>query len=121
MGKGFKLQTYIVTDERIDHLDDYQAHAIALGVYPQEEWKAYLPLQLASEAGEVAGKFGKAVRKGEDIDPHAVALELGDVLWYVANLAEMVGYDLSEIATMNIEKLEDRTKRGVLNGDGDNR
>lgn len=109
------------TVDHILYFDEYQAEAVALGVYPQEEWKAYLPLQLASEAGEVAGKFGKAVRKGEDIDPHAVALELGDVLWYVANLAEMVGYDLSEIARMNIEKLESRKARGVLNGDGDNR
>jgi NTP pyrophosphatase (non-canonical NTP hydrolase) len=101
--------------------DDYQVEAVELGIYKPESWCVYLPLQLASEAGEVAGKFAKAVRKGEDIDPEALALELGDVLWYVANLADWLGYDLSEIAQMNIDKLTDRRKRNVIHGDGDNR
>jgi NTP pyrophosphatase (non-canonical NTP hydrolase) len=50
-----------------------------------------------------------------------VAKELGDVLWYIANLAEDLGYDLAEIADMNLEKLADRANRNVIKGSGDNR
>lgn len=50
-----------------------------------------------------------------------MAKELGDVLWYVANLATELGYDLSHIASMNTEKLKSRKVRGVLGGSGDNR
>jgi NTP pyrophosphatase (non-canonical NTP hydrolase) len=108
-------------DFEIPFFDDYQAEAVALAIYPREVWDSYLPLQLASEAGEVAGKFGKAFRKDKEVDYEAVAYELGDLLWYVANLASELGYTMSEIATMNINKLKDRKDRGVLKGDGDNR
>lgn len=101
--------------------NEYQERALKLGVYPEEDWAAYLPLQLASEAGEVAGKFAKALRKGEPIDCDAVAIELGDVLWYVAHLADYLGYDLDEIAAANIHKLEDRKRRNKIHGEGDNR
>jgi NTP pyrophosphatase (non-canonical NTP hydrolase) len=47
--------------------------------------------------------------------------ELGDVLWYVANLASDLGLDLDDIATKNIDKLRDRERRDVLQGDGDDR
>ncbi len=102
-------------------LDDYQDHAHALAVYPPETALEYCLLQLASEAGEAAGKLGKALRKGAPMDKEALAQELGDVLWYVANTALEIGYDLSMIAEMNISKLQDRTTRGVIHGDGDNR
>ena len=51
----------------------------------------------------------------------AIALELGDVLFYVTAIAADIGFDLDEIATMNAEKLRDREKRGVLHGSGDTR
>jgi len=50
-----------------------------------------------------------------------IAKELGDVLWYVANLAFELGYDLGDIAAINIQKLVDRQERGKIHGDGDNR
>ena len=56
-----------------------------------------------------------------DADKKALALELGDVMWYVANLSEVIGYRLSDIAQMNIDKIEGRVKRGTLHGAGDNR
>ena len=50
-----------------------------------------------------------------------IAKELGDVLFYVAMLADDIDYQLSEIAQMNIDKLTDRKERGHLRGSGDNR
>jgi NTP pyrophosphatase (non-canonical NTP hydrolase) len=102
-------------------LDDYQSQALSLAVYPPETALEYCLLQLASEAGEAAGKLGKALRKKAPVDKEALAYELGDTLWYVANAAEVLGYDLSMIAEMNIAKLQDRSIRGVIHGDGDNR
>jgi NTP pyrophosphatase (non-canonical NTP hydrolase) len=54
-------------------------------------------------------------------DLRALALELGDVLWYVSVLAGELGFDLQEVAKMNLQKLRDRRERGVLQGSGDNR
>jgi NTP pyrophosphatase (non-canonical NTP hydrolase) len=85
----------------------------------------YLTMGLASEAGEVVGKIKKALRDCDGcIDEArsvAVADELGDVLWYVARLADELGWDLNQVARNNIKKLTDRKQRGVIQGDGDKR
>lgn len=108
--------------ETIQSLDVYQIRACGTAVYPREHALPYLMLKLASEAGEVGDKYAKYLRGDVDqLDYLALAKELGDVLWYVAVLAEELGYDLSEVANMNIAKLQDRAARGVLKGSGDNR
>lgn len=77
-------------------------------------------------AGEVADKVKKAIRDNNgNFDDKAfkesVKYELGDVLWYVAALAEDLGFTLSEVGQSNISKLEDRCRRGVIHGSGDKR
>ncbi|MCW2970542.1 MAG: hypothetical protein JWO23_1669 [Solirubrobacterales bacterium] len=51
----------------------------------------------------------------------AMSKELGDVLWYVAQIATELGLDLDEVAQANLEKLLSRQRRGVLSGSGDDR
>lgn len=93
-----------------------------LGVMPP---MVYCGLKLAGEAGEVAEKLGKLYRdRGGERDgevDQSLALELGDVLWYVAMLARELGYELEDIAYLNISKLESRKARGVIGGSGDDR
>jgi NTP pyrophosphatase (non-canonical NTP hydrolase) len=106
--------------------EDYQTKIREFAKYPEKESLAYLSLGLNGEAGEVAEKVKKLIRDG--IDPgtqndwtHGVMRELGDALWYIAELATFLGYRLDEVASANIEKLEGRKNRGALGGSGDNR
>jgi len=50
-----------------------------------------------------------------------IAKEIGDTLWYAALAADDLGYTLSEIALLNLEKLDKRKKLGKIKGSGDNR
>lgn len=87
-------------------------------------WLVYCALKLNGEAGEVAEKVGKYVRGDFELDDEnkrLLGLEIGDVLWYCAQLARALDFTLEEIAQMNIDKLTDRVRRGVLRGSGDNR
>ena len=106
-------------------LNEYQVAALSTAIYPNDGKITYLALAVNEEAGELAGKIKKVLRdKGgvfSDEDKRALALEAGDCLWYIANLSKVLGFDLSEIAQMNIEKIQDRVKRGTLHGSGDNR
>lgn len=84
----------------------------------------YPVLALAEEAGEVAGKVSKYIRKrGTDYNAlrAAVGKELGDVAYALSETARMFGYTLQEIIDMNVDKLTDRADRGVLVGEGDDR
>ena len=99
---------------------EYQKKAVSFAVYPAAYKVLYPTLGLCGEAGEVAEKVKKQVRDNT-FSRHETAKELGDVLWYLANLANDLGYSLTEIAENNIEKLESRKERGVIQGSGDNR
>jgi len=85
----------------------------------------YPALGLSGEAGEISEKLKKIIRdQGGVIGPQQsveLAKEIGDVLWYVANLAGDLGFSLEQIGQMNIDKLSSRRLRGVITGDGDNR
>lgn len=85
----------------------------------------YPTLGLANEAGEVAGKVKKIFRdKGGVIgesEREALKGELGDVLWYIAQVCTELEISLDEVAEGNIEKLYSRLERGRIGGDGDDR
>lgn len=126
-------------------LDEYQHISGKSAFYPGKgtfigQW--YCVTKLNGEAGELAEKYGKIVRDDGIMHEHtdegagvvycnfvqistnkreALALELGDCLWYVARLAHELGYTLEEVALMNLEKLYSRTVKGTLQGSGDNR
>ena len=86
---------------------------------------SYCVLGLCGGSSEVADKVKKVIRDNNgvlsDLGKEDIAKELGDVLWYVANLSRELGYSLSEVAQMNIDKLSSRQNRGVLCGSGDER
>jgi len=104
---------------------DYQRRSRRTAEYPREAWLSYPALGLAGEAGEVAEHVKKAIRDDAgEVTPErreAVAKELGDVLWYVAQLATELELDLDAVAAGNLEKLLSRQRRGVLSGSGDDR
>lgn len=106
-------------------LDDYQEKVQELAIYPEAVGLPYCILGLTGEAGEIANKYKKVLRDdGGELTTekrHEMVGELGDVLWYVAALAAELGYDLSEVAQWNIDKLTARKERGTLQGSGDTR
>ena len=105
---------------------EYQRRSRETAVYPQlGENLVYPALGLCGEAGETAEKIKKAIRDDggvlTDERREALAAELGDVLWYVAQLATEAGLELETIAATNLEKLASRQRRSMLHGSGDRR
>jgi len=106
--------------------NDYQTKSRKTAGYPAIGHPVIYPtLGLANEAGEVAGKIKKVFRDKDgqinDEARDALKAELGDVLWYIAQVATELDLTLDEIAESNIEKLYSRLERGKIKGDGDNR
>lgn len=106
----------------------YQAQAHGTAQYPADRAIEYLVCGLASEAGEVAGKWKKVIRDEggiiPDDGPHsieAMLAEVGDVFWYCAELCTMLGATLEDVAQYNLDKLRKRSDEDVIKGDGDNR
>lgn len=108
------------------NFNDYQKKSRKTAGYPAIGHPVIYPsLGLVNEAGEVAGKVKKIFRdKGGEINAEskaALKAELGDVLWYLAQIATELEISLDEIAAYNIDKLYSRLERGTIRGDGDNR
>lgn len=107
------------------NFSEYQQQTAKTAIYDPDIAIIYTTMGLASEAGEVAGKVKKVYRDNfgnfTETNIETISSELGDVLWYVAQLASALGLNLSEIAAGNIAKLQSREVRGVIAGSGDNR
>jgi aspartate/methionine/tyrosine aminotransferase/NTP pyrophosphatase (non-canonical NTP hydrolase) len=94
-------------------------------IYPDDRRIIYPTLGLTGEAGEVADKVKKVIRDAhEEFTPEKkleIVKEIGDVMWYCATLARDLGYELDDVAQMNVDKLRSRMQRNHLTGSGDNR
>lgn len=113
-------------NEEPNAFDDYQGEAAKFAIYPTLGHPIVYPaLGLAGEAGEVAEKVKKLMRDSGGVVTEefkkSLTKELGDVLWYISEIAAGIGIKLSEVADANIDKLNDRAERNVINGSGDNR
>lgn len=77
------------------------------------------------EVGEVQGKIKKIIRDAAgnitEETRMKVAQELGDVLWYVAQVCDELNISMGMVAETNVAKLKSRAERGVIKGSGDER
>lgn len=105
---------------------EYQLRAREFALYEQD----YYPLiALAEETGEFLGLFAKVAR-GDDMEKlfgtpekcrEKILKEAGDVLWQLSQCLAEIGLSMQDAAELNIQKLEDRKQRGVIQGRGDDR
>lgn len=108
------------------NFDEYQQRALTTGRDADKKDELFhRVLGLVGEVGEIAEKFKKLTRDHDTdlskLDKDDMAKELGDVLWYVAVLADFLDLSFEDIATQNLAKLQDRQKRDAIKGSGDNR
>lgn len=103
--------------------NQYQDEAAKTAVYPQEVGVIYCVLGLGNEAGEMQGKMKKYFRGDYDLKACREMMidELGDVQWYLSELARNLGITLEDLMIRNLDKLADRKMRGPLKGSGDTR
>jgi NTP pyrophosphatase (non-canonical NTP hydrolase) len=108
------------------NFSEYQTQSRRTAGYPAIGHPVVYPtLGLTNEAGEVAGKIKKIFRDKSGIiseaDREALKGELGDVLWYLAQVCTELELSLDDVAEHNLVKLFSRLERGKIGGDGDNR
>lgn len=124
-------------------LHEYQKQAMTTCL-PTCKNIAYMSMNLCGEVGELHSKLAKAIRKsklfigtserneeGERILNQTYTLtteelldiekECGDVMWQIAGVCSVLGFDLEDVCRQNLEKLRSRKQRGVIDGNGDNR
>ena len=106
--------------------EEYQKLARTTAKYPKiGENFVYPAMGLAGESGEVLNKIKKIFRDDggivKDERLAEIKKELGDLLWYIAQLCTEFGVPLDEVAVDNIKKLSERFEKNKILGDGDNR
>ena len=106
---------------------EYQEQTNNTATYPKDTQLAaltYTALGCAGEAGELANKVKKIIRGDHTLTDdvkNAILNEVGDVLWYLAQICETLEENLAFVALMNLEKLEKRRKDNKIMGEGDYR
>lgn len=110
--------------------NEYQKESRKTALYTKDNANCgsplvYVALGIAGESGEVVEKIKKLMRnqKGVITDESRQDLrkELGDVLWYIAQMATELNITLDDIAKTNLVKLTSRLERGTLHSQGDDR
>ncbi len=124
-------------------LNEYQKQAMTTCL-PTCNNVAYMSMNLCGEVGELHSKLAKAIRKGKlfistsdrnkegerilnqthtlTADELAdIEMECGDVMWQIAGVCSVLGFNLEDVCRQNLDKLRSRKQRGVIDGNGDNR
>ena len=121
-------------------LNEYQHRAMQTCMESCDNF-SYMFLNLVGEVGELSSKVAKLIRKEKAvISENDFVIELtsiedalddsiydemkkeaGDILWQLAGFCKVMGWDLNDVASANLEKLASRKQRGVIDGCGDNR
>lgn len=120
-------------------LNKYQERAMSTCM-PSCENISYMLLNLVGEVGELSSKIAKHIRKGNmtiggkclpnglhsslkgeewlttDIE---LMKEAGDILWQLSGVCSVMGWELNDVAKMNLNKLAARKKAGTIDGSGD--
>ena len=104
---------------------EYQIKARKTAIYDDKDKIIYPTLGLVGEAGEVSNKVKKIIRDDNNTlteqKKQDLLSEIGDVLWYLANLATDLNLSLNEVAEYNLKKLNKRKEENKLTGSGDTR
>jgi NTP pyrophosphatase (non-canonical NTP hydrolase) len=106
--------------------DLYQKKCKKTAVYPGIGKNfTYPTIGLMGEAGEVANKIKKLIRDDKSKitkeKREEIKAEIGDMMWYIAQLSTELGLTLSGVVDYNLKKLAKRKKENKLHGSGDNR
>lgn len=115
-------------------LNEYQERAMTTCMDSCDN-HSYMLFGLVGEVGELFSKLAKHIRKGQtsvvygnfrlrDISYEELKLlksELGDCAWFVAGIAKTFGWSLEDVCQGNLDKLASRARRGVIDGNGDER
>lgn len=117
-------------------LNEYQKKAMTTCMESSDNF-SYMMLNLVGEVGEFSSKVAKAIRKEQmSIQDNKLTAfgyetywemeeelmkEAGDILWQLSGLCNVMGWKLEDVAQMNLDKLSSRLKRGLIDGNGDNR
>ena len=106
--------------------EEYQKESRKTALYPNKGNNFIYPvLGLCGESGEIAEKIKKVIRDeggvASDLKKEEIKKELGDVLWYISQIATELGLSLDAVGMANIEKLQSRLERNKISGSGDNR
>lgn len=108
------------------NFNQYQKESRKTAIYPKKGKNFIYPtLGLVGESGEVAEKIKKILRDDNGLvskeKKKEIEKELGDVLWYLAQVATELNLSLESVARENLKKLKSRKKRNKISGSGDNR
>ncbi|MAJ97450.1 hypothetical protein CL644_01060 [bacterium] len=108
-------------------MNEYQDKASETAIFEHDDVDEliYTALGLAGETGEVVEKIKKIYRNDKGVisedKVNDLKREMGDVLWYLSQMARVLGVTLEDVAQENVKKLQDRQNRNVLATEGDDR
>jgi NTP pyrophosphatase (non-canonical NTP hydrolase) len=93
--------------------DEYQEKAVLTDQFLDKKSDGALMIPLlgiAGETGTLLSEFKKKIRDKESYEGFKgrAEEELGDILWYVSNVASHLGLSLSAIAAKNLHKTQER-------------